>query len=164
MLGNEKSTEIEQNPDLFYNHERFRIWQAKARFRAILTTAAVCPPLFTILNNNRDGYGFMRKKWFISVPFAIGTETLGSIASPSTRNGVSGLRPTFGRVSRAGAMALSWSMDKIGLMCRTVQDCVSCHQTHYNFSKGNSERIVPGRNNSYYSEWNPVLFRTFICK
>ncbi|MCY4073661.1 MAG: amidase [Chloroflexi bacterium] len=57
------------------------------------------------------------------VGFSIGTETLGSIVSPSTRCGLSGLRPTFGRVSRAGAMALSWSMDKIGPMCRSVEDC-----------------------------------------
>jgi Asp-tRNA(Asn)/Glu-tRNA(Gln) amidotransferase A subunit family amidase len=57
------------------------------------------------------------------VGFSIGTETLGSIVSPSTRNGVTGLRPTFGRVSRHGAMALSWSMDKIGPMCRSVEDC-----------------------------------------
>ena len=57
------------------------------------------------------------------VPFAIGSETLGSIVSPATRNGVTGLRPTFGRVSRAGAMALSWSMDKLGPMCRSVEDC-----------------------------------------
>lgn len=57
------------------------------------------------------------------VPFALGTETLGSIVSPSTRNGVTGLRPTFGRVSRAGAMALSWSMDKIGPMARNAFDC-----------------------------------------
>lgn len=57
------------------------------------------------------------------VPFAIGTETLGSIVSPSTVCGVTGLRPTFGRVSRYGAMALTWSMDKIGPMCRTVEDC-----------------------------------------
>ena len=57
------------------------------------------------------------------VGFAIGTETLGSIMSPSARNGVTGLRPTFGRVSRAGAMALSWTMDKIGPMCRSVEDC-----------------------------------------
>ncbi len=56
------------------------------------------------------------------VPFALGTETLGSIVSPSTRNGVTGLRPTFGRVSRAGAMALSWSMDKIGPMTRSALD------------------------------------------
>lgn len=57
------------------------------------------------------------------VPFALGTETLGSIVSPATVCGVTGLRPTFGRVSRTGAMALSWSMDKIGPMCRTVEDC-----------------------------------------
>lgn len=56
------------------------------------------------------------------IPFAIGTETLGSIVSPSTRNGVTGLRPTFGRVSRHGAMALSWSMDKIGPMSRSALD------------------------------------------
>ena len=57
------------------------------------------------------------------VGFAIGTETFGSIVSPSTACGLSGLRPTFGRVSRAGAMALSWSLDKIGPMCRSVGDC-----------------------------------------
>jgi Asp-tRNA(Asn)/Glu-tRNA(Gln) amidotransferase A subunit family amidase len=57
------------------------------------------------------------------VGFSIGTETWGSIVSPCTRCGVSGLRPTFGRVSRAGAMALSWSMDKVGPICRTVDGC-----------------------------------------
>lgn len=57
------------------------------------------------------------------VGFAIGTETLGSIVSPCTRCGATGLRPTFGRVSRYGAMALSWSMDKIGTISRAVEDC-----------------------------------------
>ena len=57
------------------------------------------------------------------LPFAIGTETLGSIVSPSTVCGTTGLRPTFGRVSRYGAMALSWSMDKIGPITRSVEDC-----------------------------------------
>lgn len=57
------------------------------------------------------------------VGFAIGTETLGSIVSPSTRCGVTGLRPTFGSVSRTGAMALSWSMDKVGPICRSAEDC-----------------------------------------
>ncbi len=57
------------------------------------------------------------------VGFAIGTETLGSISSPSTRCGVTGLRPTFGFVPRTGAMALSWTMDKIGPICRAVEDC-----------------------------------------
>ncbi len=56
------------------------------------------------------------------VPFAIGTETWGSIVSPSTVCGVSGLRPTYGRVSRTGAMALSWTMDKIGPICRNAED------------------------------------------
>jgi Asp-tRNA(Asn)/Glu-tRNA(Gln) amidotransferase A subunit family amidase len=56
------------------------------------------------------------------VPFAIGTETWGSIVSPSTVCGVTGLRPTYGRVSRTGAMALSWSMDKIGPICRNAED------------------------------------------
>ena len=57
------------------------------------------------------------------VGFSIGSETWGSIVSPATRNGVTGLRPTFGTVSRSGAMALSWSMDKLGPMCRSVDDC-----------------------------------------
>jgi Asp-tRNA(Asn)/Glu-tRNA(Gln) amidotransferase A subunit family amidase len=57
------------------------------------------------------------------VGFAIGSETLGSISSPSTRCGTTGLRPTFGRVPRTGAMALSWSMDKLGPICRSVEDC-----------------------------------------
>ncbi|MBU2494340.1 MAG: amidase [Bacteroidetes bacterium] len=56
------------------------------------------------------------------VPFAIGTETWGSIVSPSTVCGVTGLRPTYGRVSRSGAMALSWTMDKIGPLCRNAED------------------------------------------
>jgi Asp-tRNA(Asn)/Glu-tRNA(Gln) amidotransferase A subunit family amidase len=58
------------------------------------------------------------------VGFSIGTETLGSIVSPSMRCGTTGLRPTFGRVSRAGAMALCWSLDKIGPICRSVEDCM----------------------------------------
>jgi len=57
------------------------------------------------------------------LPFAIGTETWGSIVSPSTRCGTTGLRPTFGRVSRYGAMALAWTMDKIGPISRSAEDC-----------------------------------------
>ena len=57
------------------------------------------------------------------VGFSIGSETLGSISSPSTRCGTTGLRPTFGRVPRTGAMALSWTMDKLGPICRSVEDC-----------------------------------------
>ena len=57
------------------------------------------------------------------VAFSIGSETLGSISSPSTRCGCTGLRPTFGFVPRTGAMALSWTMDKLGPICRSVEDC-----------------------------------------
>ena len=56
------------------------------------------------------------------VAFSLGTETLGSITSPAKRNGVVGLRPTYGRVSRHGVMSLSWSMDKIGPLCRSAED------------------------------------------
>jgi Asp-tRNA(Asn)/Glu-tRNA(Gln) amidotransferase A subunit family amidase len=59
------------------------------------------------------------------VPFALGTETSGSILSPSARCGATGLRPTFGRVSRHGAMALSWTQDRIGPICRFVEDCAT---------------------------------------
>ena len=59
------------------------------------------------------------------VGFAIGSETMGSIVSPAARCAVVGLRPTFGRVSRHGAMALSWSMDKLGPMARAVEDCAA---------------------------------------
>ncbi len=57
------------------------------------------------------------------VPFAIGSETWGSIVCPSSFTGITGLRPTFGRVSRAGAMVLSWTLDKIGPMARSARDC-----------------------------------------
>jgi len=62
------------------------------------------------------------------VPFAIGTETWGSIVSPSTTCGATGLRPTFGRVSRSGAMALSYSLDKIGPICRSAADAALVFQ------------------------------------
>jgi len=57
------------------------------------------------------------------VPFAMGSETWGSILSPANNCGVSGLRPTYGRVSRHGAMALSWTLDKLGPLCLTADDC-----------------------------------------
>ena len=74
------------------------------------------------------------------VGFAIGTETLGSISSPSTRNGVTGLRPTFGRVPRTGAMALSWTMDKIGPIARSVEDCALVLEAIY--GPDNMDRTV----------------------
>ena len=57
------------------------------------------------------------------LPFTIGTETLGSIVSPSSRCGATGLRPTFGSISRSGAMVLCWSLDKAGPICRSAEDC-----------------------------------------
>lgn len=78
------------------------------------------------------------------VGFSIGTETQGSIMSPSSRNGVTGLRPTFGRVSRFGAMALSWTMDKIGPMCRSAEDCAIVFNAIYGpDGKDNSVINVP---------------------
>lgn len=85
------------------------------------------------------------------VGFSIGTETWGSIVSPSTRCGVSGLRPTFGRVSRYGAMALSWSMDKIGPICRSVEDCALVFEAIYG-PDGNDLSVVDIPFN-----WDPSL-------
>ena len=75
------------------------------------------------------------------VGFSLGTETRGSIVSPSAENGVVGMRPTYGRVSRYGAMALSWTMDKIGPMCRTVEDCALAFNAIYG-SDGRDTTVV----------------------
>ena len=85
------------------------------------------------------------------VGFSIGTETWGSIVSPATRCGVTGLRPTFGRVSRNGAMALSWSMDKIGPICRSVEDCALVFDVIYG-PDGKDLSVVDLPFN-----WNPTL-------
>ena len=83
------------------------------------------------------------------VGFSIGTETRGSIISPTAVNGVVGLRPTYGRVSRYGAMELSWTMDKIGPMCRSVEDCVLVLNAIYGpDGRDNSVADVP-------FTWNP---------
>lgn len=85
------------------------------------------------------------------VGFSIGSETLGSIVSPVTRCGASGLRPTFGRVSRHGAMALSWSMDKLGPICRTVEDCALVFEAiHGADGKDPTARTLP-------FHWNPDM-------
>ncbi|MEO5742872.1 MAG: amidase [Vicinamibacterales bacterium] len=84
------------------------------------------------------------------VGFSIGTETLGSIISPSVTNGVTGLRPTYGRVSRHGAMALSWTMDKIGPMCRSVEDCVLVLNAIYG-SDGKDDTVTDAP-----FEWNAI--------
>ena len=85
------------------------------------------------------------------VGFAIGTETRGSIISPSAVNGVAGLRPTYGRVSRHGAMALSWTMDKIGPMCRSVEDCALVFNAIYG-PDGRDDTVVDAAFN-----WNPDI-------
>jgi len=83
------------------------------------------------------------------VVFAVGTETRGSIISPSSTCGVVGLRPTYGRVSRYGAMALSWTMDKIGPMCRRVEDCAIVFNAIYG-ADGRDETVVDAP-----FTWNP---------
>jgi len=83
------------------------------------------------------------------VAFAIGTETRGSIISPSATCGVVGLRPTYGRVSRFGAMALSWTMDKIGPMCRSVEDCAIVFNAIYG-TDGRDDTVVDAP-----FTWNP---------
>jgi Asp-tRNA(Asn)/Glu-tRNA(Gln) amidotransferase A subunit family amidase len=75
------------------------------------------------------------------VGFALGTETRGSIITPASICGVVGLRPTYGRVSRYGAMALSWTMDKIGPMCRSVEDCALVLNAIYG-SDGRDDTVV----------------------
>ncbi|HLP44776.1 MAG TPA: amidase, partial [Candidatus Kapabacteria bacterium] len=85
------------------------------------------------------------------VGFAIGTETWGSIVSPSTRCGVTGLRPTFGRVSRYGCMALSWTMDKIGPICRSVEDCALVFNAIY--GPDGQDLAVK----DFPFNWNPAL-------
>ena len=85
------------------------------------------------------------------VGFSIGSETMGSIVSPSTRCGVTGLRPTFGRVSRHGAMALCWSLDKLGPMCRSVEDCALVLSAIYG-PDGEDATVAPQT-----FQWNPAL-------
>jgi Asp-tRNA(Asn)/Glu-tRNA(Gln) amidotransferase A subunit family amidase len=85
------------------------------------------------------------------VGFAIGSETLGSISSPSTRCGCSGLRPTFGFVPRTGAMALSWTMDKLGPITRSAEDCALVLEAIYG-PDGKDASVYPASFN-----WDPAL-------
>ena len=85
------------------------------------------------------------------VGFSLGTETRGSIVSPSAVNGVVGLRPTYGRISRHGAMALSWTMDKVGPMCRSVEDCALVFNAIYG-PDGRDDSIVDAP-----FAWNPDI-------
>ncbi len=85
------------------------------------------------------------------VGFGVGTETRGSIISPSSTCGVVGLRPTYGRISRYGAMALSWTMDKVGPICRSVEDCALVFNALYG-PDGRDESVVDAP-----FPWNPGL-------
>jgi len=98
------------------------------------------------------------------VGFAVGTETLGSIVSPSSRCGVAGLRPTFGRVARTGAMPLCWSLDKVGALGRTVEDCAMVLDAVHGRHDGDpasrtrafafdARRGARGRTVGYVPEW-----------
>lgn len=82
------------------------------------------------------------------VPFAIGSETSGSIVTPSAFCGITGLRPTYGLVSRYGAMPLSWTMDKVGPMCRSAEDCALVLQA---IAGGDSNDPASARKSFYYT-------------
>ena len=90
------------------------------------------------------------------VGFAIGSETLGSISSPCTRCGATGLRPTFGMVPRTGAMALSWTMDKLGPICRSVEDCAIVLQAIY----GPDGKDPSADDNSLFEWWPDLDWKT----
>lgn len=96
------------------------------------------------------------------LPYAIGTETLGSIVSPSTACGTTGLRPTFGRVSRNGAMALSWSMDKIGPITRSAEDAAIVFNAIY--GPDGKDLSVYDAPFTYTSRINPKKLRVGYLK
>lgn len=93
------------------------------------------------------------------VAFAIGTETRGSIVSPARRCGISALRPTFGRVSRHGCMTLSWTMDKAGPMCRTIEDCALV----FNAIHGADEKDPSTLTAPFHFQHSPDLSELKIC-
>jgi len=96
------------------------------------------------------------------VGFSIGSETLGSISSPSTRCGTTGLRPTFGRVPRTGAMALSWTMDKLGPLCRSVEDCAIVLDAIYG-PDGQDNSVIPAGYH-WNAQLSPKLLRVGYVK
>jgi len=96
------------------------------------------------------------------VGFSIGSETLGSISSPSTRCGTTGLRPTFGRVPRTGAMALSWTMDKLGPICRSVEDCALVLDAIY--GPDGKDNTVIGADYQWNADLSPKSLRIGYVK
>ena len=93
------------------------------------------------------------------VAFAIGSETLGSISSPCTRCGDTGLRPTFGFVPRTGAMALSWTMDKLGPICRSVEDCALVLQAIHGRTARTRRPIPPRSTGIRVIDWQQAAHR-----
>ena len=96
------------------------------------------------------------------VGFSIGSETQGSISSPSTRCGTTGLRPTFGLVPKTGAMALSWSMDKLGPICRSAEDCALVLDAIYG-PDGQDRSVIPAAFN-YDASVKPSALRVGYTK
>jgi Asp-tRNA(Asn)/Glu-tRNA(Gln) amidotransferase A subunit family amidase len=92
------------------------------------------------------------------VPFAIGTETWGSIVSPSTTCGATGLRPTFGSVSRSGAMALSYSLDQVGPICRSANDAAIV----FSYIHGTDGKDLAAVNMPFNYEPNKNIKKLFI--
>ena len=90
------------------------------------------------------------------LPFAIGTETLGSIVSPSTRCGATGLRPTFGTVSRYGAMVLCWSLDKVGPICRSAEDAAIVYAAINGTDGNDPSAIKHAFNYSGKTDWSKI--------
>lgn len=90
------------------------------------------------------------------LPFAIGTETLGSIVSPSTRCGATGLRPTFGTVSRYGAMVLCWSLDKVGPICRSAEDAAIVYAAINGTDSNDPSAIKHAFNYSGKTDWSKI--------
>ena len=93
------------------------------------------------------------------LPFAIGTETLGSIISPSNRCGTTGLRPTFGSVSRSGAMVLCWSLDKVGPICRSAEDAAIV----FSVIKGTDGKDAAARDHAFNYHTKPDLKKLRIA-
>jgi len=98
--------------------------------------------------------------------FTVGTETWGSIISPANRNGVTGLRPTYGRVSKYGVMSLSWTMDKVGPLCRTAEDCALVLKAIYGYDKNDPSTVdlLLGANPKALKDYRIAYLKTDLEK
>lgn len=138
--------------------------------------AVLCAKLSlgALANNNKWFGGETRNPWNLTqgssgssagspaatvaglLPFAIGTETLGSIVSPSTRCGATGLRPTFGAISRYGAMVLCWSLDKAGPICRSAEDAAIVYAFIHGTDGNDPSAIYHTFNYTGKPDWNKL--------